>query len=224
MLCIMGVEVEACEPLTFYQKSRYFLTQLFIFCSHDSTRRVARPLKPWSSPTVGHMTSSMQKMHQTLLQPWMPEKTPLHLMRFLFGFPSLVVLTTALHAPPFCPSLHFYSGFATAVTHSSFSSHNHGGPVVWQDVEDESVSSGAGWAPSPAGIPTRSPPDRFDESPLPLHSRRKSWGFNQTHHCSIFQRSWRRTVGHFTNERCDISTSTSAQLNLTGCRCDSSFC
>lgn len=146
------------------------------------------------------------------------------LLALLFVLPSLVVLTTALHAPPLCPPFHFHSGFPTAVSHSSFSSHNHGGPVVWQDVEDESVSSGAGWAPSPGGIPTRSPPDRFDESPIPLYSRRKSWGFNQTHHCSIFQRSWRRTVGHFTNERCDISTSTSAQLNLTGCRCDSSFC
>lgn len=45
-------------------------------------------------------------------------------------------------------------------------------------------------------------------------------GFNQMHHCSIFQR-YRR---HFTNERRDISTSTSARLYPTGCRCDSSFC
>lgn len=100
----------------------------------------------------------------------------------------------------------------------------HGGLVVWQEVEDESVSSGAGWALSPGGIPSRSPPDRFDESPLPLYSGRKSRSFNQTHHCSIFPRSLRRTEGHFTNKRRDISTSTPAQLTLTGCRWDLSFC
>lgn len=70
------------------------------------------------------------------------------------------------------------------------------------------------------GIPTRSPPDRFDESLLPLYSWQKTGGFNQMHHCSMFQRYQR----HFTNERRDISTSTSAWLYPTGCRCDSSFC
>lgn len=34
---------------------------------------------------------------------------------------------------------------------------NHGWLVVWQDVEDESVSSGAGSAPSPEGIPSTPP-------------------------------------------------------------------
>lgn len=66
-----------------------------------------------------------------------------------------------------CSLLHLHSGFPKTVTHSSFFLHNHSGLVVWQDVEDESVSSGPGWAPSPAGIPTLSPPDRFDEFPLP---------------------------------------------------------
>lgn len=96
------------------------------------------------------------------------------------------------------------------------------GPVVWQDMEDESVSSGAGWASSPRGIPTRSPPDRFDESPLPLYPGRKSGGFNQTHHCSVFQRRWRCTLGHFTNERRDPAQADRLQMWLVLLLCGQS--
>lgn len=51
------------------------------------------------------------------------------------------------HGPVLCTQLSLFPRLHGA----------HGGPLVWQHMEDESVSSGAGWASSPQGIPTHSP-------------------------------------------------------------------
>lgn len=121
----------------------------------------------------------------------------------------LVVLTMALPAPH------------SAVTHSSSSqkpprSGGLTGYGRWICLIRSRVSFLS------TGIPTRSPPDRFDESPLPLYPGRKSGGFNQMYHCSVFQRRWRCTLGHFTNERHDPAQADRLQMWLVLLLCGQS--
>ena len=132
--------------------------------------------------------------------------------------------TPAACAPPLCSTAHSHSGFPEAVTHSSPPSHNHrAGPAVWQDVEKMNLShQDRGELSLRGGFLSRSPPDRFDESPFPSFRGRKSWGFIQTHRCSIFREGgapWdvalMRDVTFQPQPR--------RRLGLTGCRCGSSF-
>lgn len=65
--------------------------------------------------------------------------------------------------------------------------------------------------------------------PTPLLTNLMNFPFPSTANVNLYPNApllqhLRRTQGHFTNERCDISTSTSAPFKLTGCRCDLSFC
>ncbi|CAB1457652.1 unnamed protein product [Pleuronectes platessa] len=46
-----------------------------------------------------------------------------------------------------------------------------------------------GELPLRGGFPPRAPPDRFDESPLPLVWGHRSRGLKETQHCSVFQRT-----------------------------------
>ncbi len=54
-------------PLTFCQRTRYFLTQLFICRPDDSSRSSSSLYKTWRTPTVSHRTPSTQKMNQKQL-------------------------------------------------------------------------------------------------------------------------------------------------------------
>lgn len=65
---------------------------------------------------------------------------------------------------------------------------SHGGPLVWQQVEDESVPSGRGAGSPPAWDSHPLPSDKFDESPLPPHNPDANpVGLKQTHRCFVFQ-------------------------------------
>lgn len=64
----------------------------------------------------------------------------------------------------------------------------HGGLLVWQQVEDESVPSGRGAGSLPAWDSHPLPSDKFDESPLPPQNPDANpVGLKQTHRCFVFQ-------------------------------------
>lgn len=79
---------------------------------------------------------------------------------------------------------------------------SHPGPLLWQLMEDESVSSGRGSASLSTGDSSALPSDKCDESLLFLTNQEsRSRGLNQRLHCLVFQRHGTPTEEHLTNER-----------------------